>query len=127
MTAADAEMSTDRSTARPSDEVRHVFVEVKSTTHPVPGKERHTFVCDAEVRVSDGPDEVRYTTELTIHHPRGWMGVDGGFAYNIDTTKYPTFEQRAEYACNRAIAACASDQLISVALLGTGKPTFENS
>jgi hypothetical protein len=82
------------------------------------------FECDVDIRVSDGRDEKLYQTRLTIHHPRGWMGIEAGFAYNIDPREYPTFDERADIAYGRAVAALATDQLVSVAMLGTGKPIF---
>ncbi|MBK5267591.1 MAG: hypothetical protein JJE47_09180 [Acidimicrobiia bacterium] len=107
-----------------TDPVRHVFVDVESTSRPVPGPKRHMFECDVDIRVSDGWDEKLYQTKLTIHHPRGWMGIEAGFAYNIDPREYPTFDERADIAYGRAVAALATDQLVSVAMLGTGKSIF---
>jgi hypothetical protein len=61
---------------------------------------------------------------LTVHHPRGWMGVAAGFEYDVDATEYPTFDERAEYVHRQVLAEFPSDEIISVFLLGTGESCF---
>ncbi len=102
----------------------HVYVDVSTTSHPVPGAGKNTYECEADVRVTDGPDGRLYKTHLTIHHPRGWMGVEAGFVYLLDDVDFPTFGERADEAYRRSVAACSTDRLISVFLLGTGKPVY---
>ena len=58
--------------------------------------------------------------QLTVHHPRGWMGVAAGFDYDIDPQEYPTFQERAECARRLALEEFPADELISVFLLGSG-------
>lgn len=101
--------------------MHHVFVDVHSVAHPRPGPRRHTYVTEVEARITEGVQSARRATTLTVHHPRGWMGIEAGFGYDIDDRWYPTFTDRAGHAYEQALAEVASTDLISVALLGTGR------
>lgn len=107
--------------ATTSDHTHHVIVDIHSLAHPQPGPHRHTYVTDVEARIAEGPQTTRRATTLAVHHPRAWMGIEVGFGYDIDDRWYPTFNDRADYAYERALAEVASTDLISVALLGTGQ------
>jgi hypothetical protein len=50
------------------------------------------------------------------------MGVAAAFDFDIDGEEYPTFEARAARARSLTLDEFPEDQLISVFLLGTGKP-----
>jgi hypothetical protein len=108
------------------EEIRRVRVEVESTSKPEPGPERMTFKCDADIRISEGGEHQVCKARLTVHHPRGWMGVSAEFAYEVDCRQYPTFAARAEYACLQAVKEFPSDEIISVFLLGTGEIEFSS-
>jgi hypothetical protein len=100
------------------------FLPSPKTSKPLPGPERHTYLCDADLRITEG-DEVKVcAARLTVHHPRGWMGVAAGFEYDVDATEYPTFDERAEYVHRQVLAEFPSDEIISVFLLGTGESCF---
>ncbi len=58
--------------------------------------------------------------ELTVHHPRGWMGVAAAFDFQLDSREYPTFDERAAKARLMTLDEFPDDELISVFLLGTG-------
>lgn len=101
-------------------------VEVTSTSKPEPGPERHTFRCKAEIRVTEGNQALASKALLTVHHPRGWMGVSTEFRYQVDGQRFPTFESRAEHVTLATLKEFPSDDIISVFLLGTGEPEFDS-
>lgn len=103
------------------DGMKHVSVDVYSVAHPQPGTRRHTFRVQVEARITEGPNSTRRATMLTVHHPRAWMGIEAGFCYDVDSRVYPTFEERAACAYREAITEISSEEMISVALLGTGR------
>ena len=116
-------------TARPlSDEaaaqVRRLRVDVESTSKPEPGPDRHTYKCLADIRVSEGEEHQVCKARLTVHHPRGWMGVSAGFTFEVDGREFPTFAARAEHACLQVMKEFPSDEIISVFLLGSGDANY---
>lgn len=108
-----------------TDTIRRVRVEVTSTSKPEPGPEKNTYRCDAAIRVSESGFRQVTHARLTVHHPRGWMGVSTEFRYDIDSREFPTFESRAEHATLATIEEFPTDEIISVFLLGTGEPEFD--
>ncbi|MDH3194612.1 MAG: hypothetical protein OEM40_09870, partial [Acidimicrobiia bacterium] len=114
----------DRQSAHPDtigEWMEHVSVEVYSIAHPQPGPRRHTFRVQVEARIAEGDRSTRRATMVTVHHPRAWMGIEAGFGYDIDSRMYPTFEDRAACAFRHAIGEISSEEMISVALLGSGR------
>ncbi len=107
-------------------QLRRVRVDVESTSKPEPGPERNTFKCFADIRISEGEEHQVCKARLTVHHPRGWMGVSAGFTYEVDGREFPTFAARAEQACLEVIKEFPSDEIISVFLLGTGESAFNS-
>jgi hypothetical protein len=108
----------------PANTLRRVRVEVMSTSKPELGPEKNTYRCDAVIRVTEGTFRHETHARLTVHHPRGWMGVSTEFRYEIDSQLFPTFESRAEQATLATIKEFPTDEVISVFLLGTGEPEF---
>ena len=104
--------------------IRRLRVDVESTSKPDRGEEPNTFKCLATIRVVEGEEHHQCSARLTVHHPRGWMGVEAGFLFEVDDREFPTFDARAEYACLQAVKEFPSDEIISVFLLGTGEPEF---
>lgn len=101
--------------------IRQVHVEVESTSkpEPEPGSDQHTYICDADIRVSEGSNQKLFKTRLIVLNPKGWTEVAAGFDYDIDSREYPSFEERADGARERALKEFASDELICAILLGT--------
>ena len=123
-----AETRTDRTPTRAADgHTRRLRVDVESTSKPERGEEAHTYKCLAVIRVREGEKHQECSARLTVHHPRGWMGVEAGFVFEVDDREFPTFAARAEYACLQAVKEFPSDEIISVFLLGTGEPEFNTS
>ncbi len=124
------ETKPDRPTELPTDEtgpqIRRIRVDVESTSKPEPGPERNTFRCLADIRISEEEEHHVCKARLTVHHPRGWMGVSAGFTYEVDGREFPTFAARAEQACLEVIKEFPSDEIISVFLLGTGESEFNS-
>ncbi len=118
-----SDLSTSGSVTQPQS-VHHMRAEVESTNRPTPGPESHTFTCDVVVRVFEGTEEARYHEAVTIHHPRGWMGVAAGFEYDLDDRLFPTFADRAEQVRTLVLREFPTEELISVFLLGTGETQF---
>ena len=108
-------------------DLRRLQVDVVSTSKPEPGPEPHTFRCEADIRIREGGHQRVDQAKLLVRHKRGWMGVNAGFAYELDAAKYPTFEARAEQACLWTLDEfpSADGELISVFLLGSGTVEFE--
>jgi hypothetical protein len=108
-------------------DLRWLQVDVVSTSKPEEGPERHTYRCEAEIRIREGNHQRVDRARLLVKHPRGWMGVNAGFSYELDAAEYPTFEARAEQACLWTMEEfpSADGELISVFLLGTGTVEFE--
>lgn len=113
------------SSRQPDQWVKRVRVDVESIAKPEPESDRKTYRCDAEIRVSEGDHHQTCDAKLTVHHPRGWMGVEAGFIYELDVREFPTFEARAEAACLRVVSEFPADQIISVFLLGTNEADFD--
>ncbi len=110
-----------------SRDLRTLQVDVVSTSKPEPGPDRHTYRCEADIRISEGDRRRVDRARLLVRHPSGWMGVNAGFEYHLDPAEYPTFEARAEQACLWTMEEFPSEdgELISVFLLGTGAVHFE--
>jgi hypothetical protein len=108
-------------------DLRTLQVDVVSTSKPEPGPDRHTYRCDADIRIREG-DHLQVDRARLLVHPSGWMGVNAGFQYELDAATYPTFEARAEQACLWTIGEFPSEdgELISVFLLGTGTVEFDD-
>jgi hypothetical protein len=118
-------MSTrSRSTDTVPTAIRRLRVDVESTSKPVHDEEHGVYRCDAEIRIIEGTSRQVTRARLTVHHPRGWMGVSAGFSYDLDEREYPTFAARAEEACLRVVEEFPSDEIISVFMLGTGEPEY---
>jgi len=109
-----------------SGEMHDLQVDVVSTSKPEPGPERDVYRCAADIRISEGADHQVCKATLVIRHLAGWMGVNAGFTYSLDSREYPTFEARAEQTCLWAMAEFPSEEhkTISVFLLGTGAADF---
>lgn len=107
-----------------ADHIRRLRVDVASTSKPERGEAPDTFKCLATIRVAEGEEHHECPARLTVHHPRGWMGVDAGFHFEVDDREFPTFAARAEYACLQVLKEFPSDEIISVFLLGTGEPEY---
>ena len=111
-------------TDAPRSKVRKLRVDVESTSKPVHDEEHGVYKCDAEIRVAEGERSHVTKAHLSVHHPRGWMGVSAGFSYQLDEGEFPTFAARAEEACLRVLQEFPSDEIISVFLLGTGDADY---
>ena len=108
-------------------DVRTLQVDVVSTSRPEPGPDRHTYRCEADIRIREGERLRVDHARLLVRHPSGWMGVNAGFGYELDAEAFPTFEARAEQACLWTMDEFPSEdgELISVFLLGTGAVHYE--
>ena len=106
------------------DTIRKLRVDVESTSKPVHDEEHGVYKCDAEIRVVEGESRQVARARLSVHHPRGWMGVSAGFSYDLDAREFPTFAARAEEACLRVLKEFPSDEIISVFLLGSGDADY---
>lgn len=126
MTGAKTPMPIEGSADQARAEKRRVRVDVESTSKPEPGPERDTYRCDADIRISEGGEHQVCRARLTVHHPRGWMGVSTGFTYEVDSREFPTFASRAEFVCLEVMKEFPSDEIVSVFLLGTGDLEFGN-
>lgn len=104
----------------PGAGLHRLHCEVRSVSRPVPGAENHVFVCDAVIRVAEGEDTTSFRARLSVHHPRGWMGVITAFDYECGDEDLPTFQERAAWACRRVLDEFPADAIVSVFLLGTG-------
>lgn len=124
MARAKADLPTGSPTYETASDIRRLRVDVESTSKPEPGSDRHTYKCLADIRVSEGEQHQVCKARLTVHHPRGWMGVSAGFTYEVDGREFPTFAARAEHACLQVMKEFPSDEIISVLLLGSGDPDF---
>ena len=113
-------------TRKADGHTRRLRVDVESTSKPERGEEPNTYRCLATIRVAEGEEHHECSARLTVHHPRGWMGVEAGFYFEVDDRELPTFAARAEYACLQAVKEFPSDQIISVFLLGTGEAEFDS-
>lgn len=123
-----AELETNQrpgQTAGAAGHIRRLRVDVASTSKPERGEDPDTFRCLATIRVMEGEERHQCSAKLTVHHPRGWMGVEAGFLFEVDDRELPTFAARAEYACLQVVKEFPSDEIISVFLLGTGEPEFD--
>jgi hypothetical protein len=103
----------------------HLHAEVATTSKPRPGSRQHTCLCDADLHITEGDHTEVFHEALTIHHPRGWMGVSAAFDYDLDSRDHPSFEDRVSHVRSLVLAEFPEDELISVFLLGTGEPTSE--
>ena len=110
------------STETPMGSMRRLRVDVESTSKPE--HQDDVYKCDAEIRIVEGESRQVTKARLSVHHPRGWMGVSAGFTYDLDAREFPTFAARAEEACLRVMKEFPSDEIISVFLLGTGDTEF---
>ena len=111
-------------TDTPPGTIRKLRVDVESTSKPVHDEKQGVYKCDAEIRIVEAENRQVTRARLSVHHPRGWMGVSAGFTYALDEREFPTFAGRAEEACLRVIREFPSDEIISVFLLGTGDSDF---
>jgi hypothetical protein len=112
-------------TAHTTDHIRRLRVDVESTSKPERGEEPDIYRCLATIRVVEGNERHECSARLTVHHPRGWMGVEAGFYFEVDDREFLTFASRAEHACLQVVKEFPSDEIISVFLLGTGEPEFD--
>ena len=108
----------------PPSTTRKLRVDVESTSKPVHDEEHGVYKCDAEIRVVEGESRQVTKARLSVHHPRGWMGVSAGFSYDLDEREFPTFAARAEEGCLRVLKEFPSDEIISVFLLGSGDADY---
>lgn len=126
MSETKADLPLHRTTDGTEGHVRRLRVDVESVAKPERGEEPNTFKCLATIRVVEGEERHECPARLTVHHPRGWMGVEAGFHFEVDDREFPTFEARAEHACLQVVKEFPSNEIISVFLLGTGEPEFDS-
>ena len=117
-------MALTGNSAKQISRIRRLRVDVQSTSKPAREEDQSVYRCDAEISVAEGDSRQVSKARLTVHHPRGWMGVSAGFSYDLDEREFPTFAARAEEACLRVLKEFPSDEIISVFLLGTGSVDY---
>ena len=126
MAGTKADLPVRRTTGAAGGDTRRLRVDVESTSKPERTEERNTFKCLATIRIAEGEEHCECPARLTVHHPRGWMGVAAGFRYEVDSREFLTFAARAEHVCLQVLKEFPSDDMISVCLLGTAEAEFDS-